>query len=152
MPTARITVKTPLGPFVVSERDDCIIAAGWGAAEEECSTPLLAAAAQQLAGYFYGGLREFALPLAPQGDPFDQAVWQEMRRIPFGGTESYGEIARRLGGDPRLVGTACGRNPIPVIIPCHRVVGQDGRTGGYSGQGGVETKRFLLVHEGALLI
>ena len=152
MQPAQITVETPLGPFIVTEADGRIVSTGWGQAARESPTPLLAAAAQQLNAYFHCGLREFDLPVEPGGDDFDQAVWREMCRIPYGQTLSYGEIARRLDGDPRLVGTACGRNPIPIIIPCHRIVAQHGRTGGYSGRGGVETKNFLLVLEGALLI
>lgn len=153
MPTARITVPTPLGPFVIREVDGRIVSAGWSdTSPDGVPTPLLAEAAAQLQAYFSRSLREFDLPVAPGGDPFDQAVWEEMRRIPYGGTATYGELGRRLGGDPRLVGVACSRNPIPVIIPCHRVVAREGRTGGYSGRGGVETKSFLLALEGALLI
>src|SRR5690606_21932567 len=93
-------------------------------------------------------------PLAPAGSPFEQKVWAAMQRIPYGTTQRYGEIARLVGGVPRAVGVACGRNPIPIIIPCHRIIGTSAsgnRLGGYSGRGGAETKQFLLGLEGAAL-
>jgi methylated-DNA-[protein]-cysteine S-methyltransferase len=108
----------------------------------------LAPARQQLAEYFAGTRREFDLPLCPQGTAFQQQVWQELRRIPFGATTSYGELARRLGKPKamRAVGAANGRNPLPVIVPCHRVIGADGSLTGYSG--GLWIKRKLLALEG----
>lgn len=151
-PTARMSIATPLGPFLLEERDGLIVSTGWTEADETLETPLLAAAARQLAAYFDRRLRDFDLPLAPSGSDFDQAVWREMCRIPYGETLTYGDVARRVGGDARSVGGACGRNPIPIIIPCHRIVAGGGRSGGYSGRGGVETKSFLLALEGALLI
>lgn len=151
-PTARMTIATPLGPFLLEERDGHIVSADWTEADGTSETPLLAAAARQLTAYFDRSLRDFDLPLAPSGSAFDQAVWREMCRIPYGATLTYGEVARRVGGDARSVGGACGRNPIPIIIPCHRIVAEGGRSGGYSGRGGVETKAFLLALEGALLI
>lgn len=99
---------------------------------------------QQLAAYFAGELRDFDLPLAPIGGRFEQRVWRALRSIPYGTTTSYGAIARRLG-DPnaaRAVGTANGRNPIPIIIPCHRVIGASGGLTGYGG--GLARKRLLL--------
>jgi len=98
----------------------------------------------QLAAYFAGKLNVFELPLAPRGTEFQQQVWQELQRIPYGRTTSYGEIARRLG-DPaatRAVGAANGRNPLPIVVPCHRVIGADGSLTGFGG--GLPTKRFLL--------
>lgn len=109
--------------------------------------PALVDAATQLAEYFAGERREFDLALAPRGTPFQLAAWAALRTIPFATTVSYGEQARKLG-DPsktRAVGAANGRNPIPVIIPCHRVVGADGRLVGFGG--GLETKAWLLDHE-----
>ena len=98
-------------------------------------------------------LRELAnLPLAPAGSNFEHAVWDAMLRIPYGRTRSYGEIARDIGGEARAVGGACGSNPIPIIIPCHRVLAANGRSGGYSGRGGTQTKHFLLALEGATLL
>jgi methylated-DNA-[protein]-cysteine S-methyltransferase len=149
---AQINVTTPVGPMVVKEIDGQIVSIRWGETRVEQDTPVLAAAAQQLNAYFYCGLREFDLKLAPAGSEFEQAVWQEMLRIPFGATKTYGEIARAVGGMPQAVGGACGSNPIPIVIPCHRVLAGGGRIGGYSGRGGAETKTFLLTLEGALLV
>jgi methylated-DNA-[protein]-cysteine S-methyltransferase len=90
------------------------------------------------------------LPLTPAGTPFQRRVWATLAEIPFGQTRSYGDLARELGSGPRAVGGACGRNPIPLLIPCHRVLTADGHLGGYSGQGGLVTKMQLLRHEGAI--
>jgi methylated-DNA-[protein]-cysteine S-methyltransferase len=108
--------------------------------------------AEQLEQYFAGHRREFDLALAPSGSPFEQRVWDALLEIPYGETVSYGEIARRVGapGSARAVGLANGRNPIAVIVPCHRVIGADGSLTGYGG--GLDRKRLLLdleagVHE-----
>lgn len=104
----------------------------------------------QFAAYFAGELASFDLPLAPAGTDFQQQVWQALRSIPFGQTSSYGELAASLGKPKasRAVGMANGRNPISIIVPCHRVIGADGSLTGYGG--GIERKRWLLGHEGAL--
>ena len=106
------------------------------------------AVAKQLAAYFASELREFDLPLAPHGTDFQKKVWRELCRIPYGETISYGELARRIGqpGASRAVGLANGRNPIGIIVPCHRVIGADGSMTGFGG--GIPIKQFLLVHEG----
>lgn len=107
---------------------------------------------QALAAYFGGDRRGFAnLPLDPRGTDFQMRVWQELRRIPWGQTISYAELARRVGRPraSRAVGQANARNPIPLIIPCHRVVAADGSLGGYSA--GLDRKRWLLAHEGVRL-
>jgi methylated-DNA-[protein]-cysteine S-methyltransferase len=104
----------------------------------------------QLAAYFGGELKDFDMPLAPSGTPFQLAVWAELTRIPYGATTSYGEIARTLGKSPvasRAVGSANGANPIPVIVPCHRVIGANGGLTGYGG--GLERKLTLLQVEGS---
>jgi methylated-DNA-[protein]-cysteine S-methyltransferase len=108
-------------------------------------------AAEQLEEYFAGGLRGFDMPLAPAGTEFQMRVWAELRRIPYGATVTYGELARRLGGPgaSRAVGLANGRNPISIIVPCHRVVGAGGKLTGYAG--GLARKRFLLELEGGSL-
>jgi methylated-DNA-[protein]-cysteine S-methyltransferase len=107
--------------------------------------PLLVEATRQLSAYFARDRKEFDLPLRPAGTPFQQRVWAELRRIGYGETASYGELADRLGlvrGAARAVGAANGRNPIGIVIPCHRVVGANGSLSGYAG--GVERKQFLL--------
>ena len=149
--TAAMSVDTPVGVLTLMERDGAIVAVHWGKAKQETETPLLAAAKAQLDGYFFCGLKNFELPLAPSGTDFDRQVWRAMLEIPWGRTKTYGEIAAALGGTARNVGTACGRNPIPIIIPCHRVVGADGAMIGYSGGAGVESKVALLALEGVLL-
>ncbi|MDR3399649.1 MAG: methylated-DNA--[protein]-cysteine S-methyltransferase [Pandoraea sp.] len=108
-------------------------------------------AKRQLDEYFHEGRRTFELALAPEGTPFQQSVWAELRRIPFGETRSYGDLAHALGdaNKSRAVGAANGRNPITIIVPCHRVIGADGTLTGYAS--GVERKLALLSLEGAAL-
>ena len=110
-----------------------------------------AAVSQQLEEYFTGARRTFDVPLSLTGNPFEQRVWQALREIPYGETTSYGEIARRIGSPdaPRAVGLANGRNPVAVIVPCHRVIGADGSLTGYGG--GLERKRLLLDLEAGVL-
>ncbi|MCE4058967.1 methylated-DNA--[protein]-cysteine S-methyltransferase [Pandoraea sputorum] len=112
---------------------------------------VLDAAKQQLDEYFHDGRRLFELDLAPDGTPFQKSVWDELRRIPFGETRSYGDLAHSLGdaNKSRAVGAANGRNPITLIVPCHRVIGADGTLTGYAS--GVERKLALLSLEGAAL-
>lgn len=123
------------------------VGANWIARAEH---PLLARAIAELGEYFAGTRRDFRVPLAPQGTPFQQRVWHALCRIPFGETRSYLQQAKMLGepGAVRAVGAANGRNPIGIIIPCHRVIGADGSLTGYAG--GLAQKEFLLRHEGAL--
>ena len=113
-------------------------------------TPLLARGREELLEYLAGARRDFDLPLAPQGTPFQQRVWAALREIPYGQTRSYRELALATGSPRgyRAVGMANHRNPIPILIPCHRVVGADGSLTGYAG--GLELKRKLLELEGAL--
>ena len=109
-------------------------------------------ARKQLMEYFEGRRQRFTLPVAPEGTPFQQRVWRELQEIPWGTTTTYREIAERLGQPAavRAVGHANGRNPVAIVIPCHRVVGANGHLTGYAG--GIATKRRLLQHEGALLV
>lgn len=102
---------------------------------------------RQMAAYFAGELTEFDLPLAMRGTEFQQQVWRELQNIPFGVTISYGELANRVGNpnSSRAVGSANGRNPISIIVPCHRVIGSNGKLTGYGG--GMERKEWLLAHE-----
>lgn len=123
------------------------MAVEWEAPATPETSPLLDEAAKQLAAYFAGELKTFDLPLAPKGDVFQQSVCAAMMEIPYGETTTYGAIADKLGTYGQPVGNACGKNSIPIIIPCHRVLGADG-LGGYSGDGGVERKIELLKLEG----
>ncbi len=144
----QITVETALGRFAITEGDGAVTGLAWGAAERREPSPLLARAAAQLAEYAAGTRRHFDLPLAPAGTAFQRRVWRELIAIPFGATMSYGALAEKLGTAARAVGGACGANPIPIIIPCHRVVASDGRLGGFSGGDGLDSKLLLLAHEG----
>jgi methylated-DNA-[protein]-cysteine S-methyltransferase len=118
-------------------------AGGWREGESADAAPF-PDAREQLRAYFEGRLREFDLPLAPAGTPFQRRVWRALLEIPYGRTVTYGELAARLGqpGASRAVGLANGRNPIAVVIPCHRVIGAGGALTGYGG--GLERKRWLL--------
>ncbi|MEC3861983.1 methylated-DNA--[protein]-cysteine S-methyltransferase [Mesobacterium sp. TK19101] len=143
----RLTVSSPLGDLTVTEDGGAIVALSWETGGTD-GTPVLTTAAQQLSEYFAGQRQVFDLPLRVRGSDFQRAVCDRMAAIPFGDTVTYGDIAAALSAPPQAVGQACGGNPIPVIIPCHRVLGANG-LGGFSGAGGVETKVWLLRHEGA---
>lgn len=140
----QLSLLTPLGALTLSEDEGAIVALDWGRGRDQEETPGLREAADQLQDYFDGQRAEFDLNLAPFGTPFRQRVWAALRAIPAGETRSYGDIARLLGSSARAVGQANSENPIPIIIPCHRVVGAGGLLGGYSGGEGPETKRYLL--------
>jgi methylated-DNA-[protein]-cysteine S-methyltransferase len=146
----QLSLHSPVGDLTVSEEDGVIVSLDWGWGAHQQESPVLREACRQLNGYFDGELTDFDLPLAPQGTVFHVRVWQQLSAIPYGVTWTYGAVANALQSGPRPVGTACGRNPIPIIIPCHRVLAAGGRMGGYSGEGGLDTKRHLLVLEGAL--
>lgn len=141
--------RTPIGPVLVVENGAGISCLSFGnmAGPKAVSwkkTSLLLHATSQLDGYFQGKRRSFDLPLSPQGTPFEQAVWQVLQTIPYGETRSYGDIARQIGRPSacRAVGRAIGRNPLGIVIPCHRVIGANGRLTGYAG--GLTVKQYLL--------
>lgn len=151
--TAQTTVDTPLGPVLLA-RTEAGLAGAWFegqkahpgalAAPESEADPLLREAARQLADYFAGQRSAFDVPLDLRGTEFQRKVWRTLLRIAAGRTSSYADIARRIGSPRalRAVGAAVGRNPVSVIVPCHRVVGSDGSLTGYAG--GLERKRALL--------
>jgi methylated-DNA-[protein]-cysteine S-methyltransferase len=153
------TIDTPLGPLILVASDGGLREVRFpngrpvGPADgpDDPDHPVLASAAQQLGEYFDGSRQVFELPLDPQGSPFQLAAWQALRTIPYGETVSYGEQARRLGhdGKARAIGAANGSNPIPVIVPCHRVIGADGSLTGFGG--GLAAKAWLLHHERRVL-
>ena len=169
MTTHYDTMPSPVGELLLGATDDgltCVRfdregegegkgkghrpADGWRRADGGRASRVLAEARAQLEAYFAGELMEFDLPLAARGTPFQERVWSALRKIGFGESISYAELARRIG-DPssvRAVGHANGRNPLPVIVPCHRVIGADGSLTGFGG--GIERKRWLLEHEAAL--
>ncbi len=149
-------LDSPVGPLRLVEHDDALskveftpFAPTTEVDEPACDVgdapAVLVAAAQQLTAYFAGDLTVFDLPLAPVGTAFQQRVWEQLREIGYGRTATYGQVAGRLGltnAASRAVGLANGRNPVPIVIPCHRVIGADGTLTGYAG--GLERKRLLL--------
>jgi methylated-DNA-[protein]-cysteine S-methyltransferase len=150
-------ISSPVGGLLVCARNGALTRLTWcgktgrePAPVDDTEKTVLDQAIAQLAAYFAGDLHRFDLPVAPAGTPFQLRVWAAMSAIPFGRTRTYGELAGEVGGVARAVGQACGANPIPIIIPCHRVVAGGGRLGGFSGGRGRETKRALLVHEHAV--
>lgn len=146
-------VQLTVGPGGLSEiRFGAGPGASRGQRPPESAQRVLEQAKRQLAEYFAGRLHVFDLPLDLRGTPFRVAVWKALLEIPFGMTVSYAEIAQRVGKPSavRAVGTANGANPVPIVVPCHRVVGSDGTLTGYGG--GLPIKRWLLAHEGVGLI
>jgi methylated-DNA-[protein]-cysteine S-methyltransferase len=148
----QLSLASPVGRLTIFEEDGAITSLVWGGKSTGRPTRPLLSAKRQLVAYFAGTRKNFSLPLAPDGTDGELRVWALMAKIPYGETRTYGDLAAPLGMSPRVVGRACARNPLPIFLPCHRVVGADGSLGGYSGEGGVETKRKLLLLEGALLI
>lgn len=148
---AYLSIKSPYGDLTLFEENDSLIALEWGRSPGGQKTALLLEAQKQLASYFDGKLDQFDLPLSAQGTPFYKRVWAHMQSIPYGRVETYGDVAAKIGSAPRAVGGACGRNPIPIIVPCHRIVGAGGRLTGYTGADGIETKKALLRLEGVHL-
>ncbi|HEX8002913.1 MAG TPA: methylated-DNA--[protein]-cysteine S-methyltransferase [Mycobacteriales bacterium] len=146
---------TPVGPLLLVADGEALttlhFGAGPGPGERDDDDPVLVAVATQLREYFAGDRKEFDLPLAPRGTDFQRAVWERLREIPYGTTITYGELARRVGNPAasRAVGLANGRNPIAIVVPCHRVIGSDGKLTGFAG--GMDTKRALLELESATL-
>ena len=149
MPTAAIA--TPVGRLTVSEAGGRITGISWRKAPEGEMTPALKDALRQLHDYFEGRRLDFDLPLAEPDSEADAAVRAAMLTIPPGSTVTYGDIGKTAGLPPQAVGQACGRNPLPIVVPCHRVVGL-AVSGHYSGGGGADTKHWLLRHEGATLL
>jgi len=153
--TTYLTLDSPIGPLTLVADDGALTGVGMDAPVPDRAwrqdRTAVADAAEQLEAYFTGDLRQFDLTLRPAGTVFQQAVWGELRRIPYGEVVSYGEIARRIGrpGAMRAVGAANGRNRLAVVVPCHRVIGADGSLTGYGG--GIWRKQWLLAHEGGRL-
>jgi methylated-DNA-[protein]-cysteine S-methyltransferase len=154
----RTAMPSPIGTLTIVADDHAVIAIRFDtdrdrerpdviAAADRVDHPVLSAAVAQLTEYFAGERTHFDLPLAPTGTAFQQQAWEALRRIPYGSTVSYGEQAAAMGDrrKARAVGAANGQNPIPIVVPCHRVVGANGHLTGFAG--GVDTKAWLLDHE-----
>ncbi len=157
--TLEATLETPIGTLRLLAQGEALVAIrfpGEGGVEEPPARPaprggVLALARQQLAEYFAGERTRFDLPLAAEGTPFQRRVWSALSGIPYGETRSYAAIAAAVGSPAavRAVGAANGRNPLPIVVPCHRVIGSDGRLTGFGG--GLPTKAWLLQHERGVL-
>ncbi|SNS72049.1 methylated-DNA-[protein]-cysteine S-methyltransferase [Sphingomonas laterariae] len=142
------TLQSPIGPILVSADDKLLTGVRIGASDlADAPTPLLREAIAQLAAWFEGRLVDFDLPLAPLKSPRGEDHSAAICAIPYGETASYGELARRISSSPRAIGQACRRNPMPIIIPCHRVLGAGGVIGHYTGGEGITTKLWLLQRE-----
>ncbi|KUJ80412.1 cysteine methyltransferase [Ruegeria marisrubri] len=144
----RICIDTQFGRLCIEESEGAIVRLAWGGEDDAPDSALLREAARQMRAYADGQLQRFDLPLKVSGSDFQNNVCHAMRSIPFGETRTYGDLAAELVYSAQAVGQGCGGNPIPVIIPCHRVLGANG-LGGFSGGSGIETKVALLRHEGA---
>ena len=147
-------MASPVGRLELVERGGALVAIHFDAPpdgspeNERGGSPVLVEARRQLADYFAGTLRVFDLPLRPAGTEFQRRVWEVLATVPWGTTTTYGVLAARLGMPPgasRAVGAANGANPVPIVVPCHRVIGADGRLVGFGG--GLEVKAWLLDHE-----
>lgn len=157
---SRTELASPIGTLTIVASDDALVAIHWDGHGDEADRldgdledvdaadhPVLARTVEQLGEYFAGDRTEFDLPLAPRGTSFQREAWHALERIPYGETISYGEQATLLGdrNKSRAVGAANGKNPIPIVVPCHRVVGANGHLTGFGG--GLDTKAWLLDHE-----
>lgn len=142
-------LDTPIGPVTVTVREDAVTALHLAAGRDQGpDIPLMGEALRQISEYFRGFRQQFDLPLRQEGTPFQQQVWTALRRLEYGHTCSYGDLARELGlpiGAARAIGQANGRNRLPILVPCHRVLAAGGKIGGYGG--GLSVKRWLLDHE-----
>lgn len=139
-----LNIDTPVGKMYLVSDGENITELRFGSCKNDSPDSVLLNARAELEEYFAGERKDFSVPLRPAGTPFQQSVWKALREIPYGDTASYGEIAKRIGNEKacRAVGMANNRNPIAIIIPCHRVIGAGGSLTGYAG--GLDKKEFLL--------
>jgi len=150
MTTHSITITTPIGVLKLSSDERHLKSISFDAEYIENTSyvpEVLINAQTQLKEYFAGNRQTFDLPVDPEGTEFQNRVWEQVAAVPFGCTKSYGGISRALGSEDsgRAVGMANGKNPLPIIIPCHRIIGQNGKLTGYAG--GLDRKKWLLLHE-----
>ena len=142
-------ITSPFGTLCLTAENGAIVDVRWGKRGWSDTGSVLDQAEAELSAYFSGMRTEFDVPVHVDASAFQVSVCDAIRAIPFGETATYGDIAKSLGVTAQAVGQACGANPIPILIPCHRVMGAGGKLTGFSGGGGVETKVALLRHEGA---
>ena len=139
-----LSFNSTIGPLTVREQHGAITNLSWERETNRDESSLLIETEKQVQEYLNGTRTNFDLPKKPYGSEFQLRVWREIAKIPYGQTASYRDLALKLSSSPRPVGTACGKNPIPIIIPCHRIIAKTGHLTGYSGGGGLDTKRLLL--------
>ncbi len=146
---------TKIGLLSISEANGCIVSLNWEEKEKKSpnnvASGLINEAKRQIEAFLEGNLLVFNLPISPAGSVFQKKVYSLLSSICFGEVRTYGELAKTIPSSPRAVGNACASNPLPIIIPCHRVLAKSG-LGGYSGPGGIKTKKFLLDLETAVLM
>ncbi|MDX1585237.1 MAG: methylated-DNA--[protein]-cysteine S-methyltransferase [Balneolaceae bacterium] len=150
-------IDSPIGKLTLTATDHAITGLAFvdednEASDSDTKPDLMMEAIRQLNAYFEGKREEFDLPLSPEGTDFQLRVWKKLQEIPYGSTTTYSQLSQKMGNPKaiRAIGRANGQNPIPIIIPCHRVIGANNDLVGYAG--GIETKRWLLQHEGAVLL
>ncbi|GBR47299.1 methylated-DNA--[protein]-cysteine S-methyltransferase [Neokomagataea thailandica] len=143
----QLSCHSPLGALTISEDDHKIVALDWGWGRDQEETPLLITVRDRLERYFDREAVDFSdLPFTPYGTDYQKKIWAGLLNIPYGTTRYYSDFASEYGGSARSVGGAAGANPIPILIPCHRIIGRSG-LGGYSGMNGIDDKRMLLTLE-----
>ncbi|MEE2999577.1 MAG: methylated-DNA--[protein]-cysteine S-methyltransferase [Pseudomonadota bacterium] len=142
-----ISFLSRVGWLTLFEESKKVIALEWGQIKNYSESPILNDARHQLTEYLDKKRTKFTIPLNPSGTVFEKAVWNKISTIPHGTTNTYGEVANNLNTAPRAIGNACGKNPIPIFIPCHRVVGKNNKLTGFSGGSGIETKETLILLE-----
>jgi len=142
--------ESPIGPLKIMANDDFLISISFQSGNSDSNHPMIKWCKKELDAYFKGDLEAFTIPFQFSGTDFQNKVWQELTKIPYGKTISYSELAVRLGDlkSIRAAGTANGKNKLPIIIPCHRVIGKDGSLVGFAG--GLDRKKWLLKHEGVI--
>ena len=148
MTKSRLSITSPLGPLTLIEENGFLIKLEWNKQPNETPNALLSEASDQLKAYFSETLKDFNLPLNPKGTMHQIKTWKIINAIKYGDFLTYGEIATNIKSSPRAIGNACGKNPLPIIIPCHRVLTKKITISGYSGKGGSKTKKYLLNLEG----
>jgi methylated-DNA-[protein]-cysteine S-methyltransferase len=145
-------VESPVGALTLREEHGAVVSVAWNGGlvpTDQSGSPVLKSAAEWIRDFFADEIRPVDFPLGIGGTHFQHTVWRRLAELPAGSVMTYGELARELGTSARAVGGACGANPLPIIVPCHRVVGAAGALGGYSGGEGLATKRALLDREAA---
>ena len=145
--TEYLSFLSSLGWLTLFASRQAILGVQWGKKEYSSTTPLLTEAKEQIIEYLRKERKTFSIPLDPMGTNFQKSVWHKIKEIPYGRTKTYGDMAKNINNAARAVGGACAKNPIPILIPCHRVVGADGKLIGFSGGRGIITKEALILLE-----